>query len=381
MVRFSLYENFEIEFIQMLTKYNFSFKIACYLSKLAKSLLIGDKTSISYLNRVYFPDISITSLFHYLSIFLKRFQSLNQSLIRQIISTWKPNQLAFVICDDYLIPRLRKRGYRVGKFRDPVQKKIRYGHNVVNIIIANINNDLGFIYGLHPKNARIKRTQRGLKQIKQAVSLLLSAGRSKQSIRLLMDGGYTNTTVLLPIKNMNIKYIGVIQRTRIIYLFGQKYYVQDLFDLNDLKYISYKGKKYYYIHKIFNLKLLGRHKFFLIFREYEVLGKFYLTNDLKMSIYTFIRFLSIRWLVEQHHRDLNQKIVLKHLFVRKRKSVLGLISLMYFAKNFIVYLLAKQGIFLRNYPFESINEKEFQQIDQQLINSALNYGLLENLGY
>ena len=306
MSRFSLYEDFEDEFIKILTKYKISYNIACYLSKLAKFLLVGDKTSISYLNRVYFPDISITLTFHYLSIFLKQFQSLNQSLIRQIVSTWNPNQLAFVICDDYLVPRFRKMGYRVGKFRDPVQKKIRYGHNVVNTIISNMHHDLGFVYSLHPKKARIKRTQRGLKQIKQAISLLLSVGRSKQSIRLLIDGGYTNTTVLIPIKEMNIKYIGVIPRTRIIFLFGKKHYLQDLFDLNELKFISYKGKKYFYIHKIFNLKRLGRHKFFLIFREHEVLGKFYLTNDLKMSIYTFIRFLSVRWLVEQHHRDLKQ---------------------------------------------------------------------------
>ena len=87
-----------------------------------------------------------------------------------------------------------------------------------------------------------------------------------------------------------------------------------------------------------------------------------------------------RWLVEQHHRDLKQFFGLKHLFVRKRKSVLALISLMYFAKNFIVYLLSKQGISLRDYPFESIKEKEFEQIDQQLINSALDHGLLEILG-
>ena len=60
--------------------------------------------------------------------------------------------------------------------------------------------------------------------------------------------------------------------------------------------------------------------------------------------------------------------------------VLELISLMYFAKNFIIYLLAKYGISLRDYPFETIKEKEFHQIDQQLINSALDHGLLEILG-
>ena len=94
-------------------------------------------------------------MFYYLSILLKRFESLNRYLLEQIIITWKKNQLVFVICDDYLIPRFRKKGYRVGKFRDPIHKRIRLGHNVVNTIITNSKIDLGVKFELQPKYAKI----------------------------------------------------------------------------------------------------------------------------------------------------------------------------------------------------------------------------------
>ncbi len=374
----NLYSNFKTEFRDLLINTGLNLRNAIVISDLAQALLQGRKTSISKFYRLGFFDVSVKEVLRNLQKVHSVFSLANGLLLNRIIKSWKKSQSVFIVCDDFLIPRYGKRSYRVGKFRDPVKKTIGFGHNIVDTLITNTKIDLGINFDFQPKHAKVKKTQRGLKQIQHALSLLISQNFPKKSTRILLDGGYSNSTVLPPIQKLGIKYIGVIRRDKISMVFGKKYQLQELFDLKDLNFINYKGKKYFYSYKTLNLTQLGRHKIFLILREHKIIGKFYLTNDLKMSISAFIRFINTRWLIEQHHRDLKQHFGLRQIFLRKRESIQGLMSLIYLSKNFIAYLLAKEGISLRDYPFESIIEKEFQQIDQKLLNLVLNYGLLEN---
>ena len=105
---------------------------------------------------------------------------------------------------------------------------------------------------------------------------------------------------------------------------------------------------------------------------------YYITNDLKMTVKTFLTCLNDRWLIEQNHRDLKQLCGLKTMFVRKRQSVQGLIALSYLVKNFLILCLAEAGLSIRNYPLESLIEKEFTLLEQDLINQALRMGVMEN---
>jgi hypothetical protein len=110
--------------------------------------------------------------------------------------------------------------------------------------------------------------------------------------------------------------------------------------------------------------------------------KFILTNDLKMTPTTFLRCQQERWWIEQSHRDLKQFCGLSQLFVRTKYSVEGRFALCYLIKNFLTLLLLEQGKDLRSWPFETLVEKEFGQVEQYLISLALNSGLVEKLeGY
>ena len=121
------------------------------------------------------------------------------------------------------------------------------------------------------------------------------------------------------------------------------------------------------------------HKVMEIRRPGEKKAKYYITNDLKMTSFTFLNSLHKRWWVEQNHRDLKQFCGLKHMFVRTKKSVAGYISFCYLLKNILGLLLDKHGLSYREYPIESLIEKEFLKIDQYLIESARNGGILKEL--
>ena len=67
------------------------------------------------------------------------------------------------------------------------------------------------------------------------------------------------------------------------------------------------------------------------------------------------------------------------MFVRKKGSVQGLISLSMLMKNFIALMLAESGVSLRECPLETIIEKESIQFEQDFLQKAINAGLMEEL--
>ena len=76
---------------------------------------------------------------------------------------------------------------------------------------------------------------------------------------------------------------------------------------------------------------------------------------------------------------LNNNVALDNFFVWSKKSVTGLTKLLNLVKNFIVEKVAESGFSLRNYPFESIIEKEFTQFEQDLLKKTLRSGVFEGI--
>lgn len=374
----NLYQEFRTEFISFLESRGVSVHSALRLAWLAEALLQGRKKSISSLQRVYFPQFTIKSIVLALHELPSKFRSLNRILIKRVIKTWSANQRIFIICDDYMILRYSKKGYRIGKFRDPVSKRVRLGHNLVDTIITDSTLETTADFTFQPSNSRVPKTKRALRQIQKALSLLQSANRQSHLITLLIDGGYTNRTVLLPVQQLGLKYIGTIRRNKKFKLFGCEHQLQQTFSHKPPQYRHVAGKKYYWEKRTLNLTDLGRHQVFHLQRENETQGKFYITNDLKMTLCTFLKRLNDRWWIEQNHRDLKQHCGLKHLFVWKRQSVKGLVALSYLLKNFLGCYLAETGINLREYPLERLVENEYDQITQLLVQSALKKRVLTN---
>lgn len=253
------------------------------------------------------------------------------------------------------------------------------GHNVVDTIIVSKGLEITFDFELQPKNSPIPKTKRALSQLLQALSLLRSTRASLTRVRVLMDGGYTNQTVIPSLKEAKIKYIGTTRRDKIIRLFGKKIQVNRFFKTSPEKFKTIDTKRYYYDVRILNVKDLGRHQVFAIKRDREKKVKYYLTNDLKMTPLTFLRCLHERWWIEQSHRDLKQHCGLRQMFVRSKPSVQGITKLCNLMKNFLAIKVADSGLSLRTYPIESIIEKEFSQFEQDFIQMMQELGILEEI--
>lgn len=372
-----LYLTLDETISDLLEQQGLTYASARQLSKLMIGMLTGLKKSISSMHRLYFPEYSVQSVLKHLKKLIKNFRSYNKAIFERICKCWDKRRRVFVICDDFLLPRYTKKAYRSGVFRDPVKKKVGIGHNIVDTIITTGGLEFTFDYALQPKNSKITKTKRALTQLKTAIIELRKRHTPKARIRLVMDGGYTNMTVLPDLKKMGLKYIGTIRRNKIIKLFGEKYQIQGILKDFPEKFLSITGNKYFYEVRTYNLRDYGRHQVFAVRRPGENEVTYYLTNDLKMTPLTFLCCLHERYWIEQGHRDLKQHCGLKQLFVRKKDSVEGIISLGFLLKNILTMLVAESGLTLREYPIESIVEKEFHQFEQDLLKTLKNSGLLE----
>ena len=374
-----LYFTLDEEFCSYLEERGVTYAAARQLSKLVVSLLRGLKKSIASTNRVYYPEFSYKEVRKQLKKLAKSFKHFNEGLINRITKSWDKKARCFIICDDYLLPRYTKTAYRSDVFRDPVKKKIGTGHNIVDTIIATKGLEMTVDFGIQPKNSTIPKTKRALTQIKQAFKQLCLAKARLTRIRVVMDGGYTNMTVIPDLKELKVKYIGTIRRNKKYKMFGQDAQVHKLFTTNPKKFKTVNETQYYYEHHTLNFTDLGRHQVFTIRRGHEKRIKFYITNDLKMTPFTFLTCLHERWWIEQGHRDLKQHCGLRQMFVWSKNSVTGITKLCNLMKNFLTVKVAEAGISLRDYPFESLIEKEFPQFEQNLLKSALETGILKDL--
>ncbi len=233
-------------------------------------------------------------------------------------------------------------------------------------------------FELQPKGSKIPKTKRVLNHIQQAFHQLSLFHARPVLIRVVMDGGYTNMSVIPGLKELGAKYIGTIKRNKKIRLFGQNIQVRKLFKSNPRKIRNLNNTEYHYDYLTLNLTDLGRHQIFVIRRGNEKSIKFYITNDLKMTPFTFLTCLHERWLIEQGHRDLKQHCDLRQIFVRKKDSVQGITKLCNLMKNFLVVKIAESDISLRSYPLETLIEKEFAQFEQDLLKILVNSGDLTN---
>ncbi|MFX1536405.1 MAG: hypothetical protein ACFFDI_19475 [Promethearchaeota archaeon] len=248
---------FRTEFTSFLESRNVSSSSALRLTLLAETLLQGRKKSISSLQRVYFPQFTIKSVILALHELPSRFHSLNRVLLKRVVNSWSVNQRVFIICDDYMIPRYGKKGHRIGKFRDPVSKKVRLGHNLMGTIITDSTLEATVDFVFQPPNSRMPKTKRALRQIQNALTLLQSANIQSHLITLFLDGGYTNRTMLLPVQQLGLKHIGTICRNKKFKLFGRKHQLQQAFSRNPRYHRHLTGKKYYWEKSTLNLTDLG----------------------------------------------------------------------------------------------------------------------------
>ena len=143
-------------------------------------------------------------------------------------------------------------------------------------------------FELQPKNSQIPKTKRALNHIKHAFQQLNSYHARQVRIRVVMDGGYTNMSVIPGLKELGAKYIGTIKRNKRTKLFGNYIQVQKLFTANPTKFRTLNDTEYHYDNLTLNLTDLGRHQVFVIRRGHEKAIKFYITNDLKMTPMTFL---------------------------------------------------------------------------------------------
>ena len=238
------------------------------------------------------------------------------------------------------------------------------GHNIVDTVIVTGGSEIVVDFDLQPKGSSIPKTKRAGQQIQQALSYLRKNQTPEARIRVLMDGGYTNMTVLPTLREEGIKYIGIVSRAKKFTVVSVEKQLQDHFSSCPSTYLTVNGKKVYYQYLTLNLKDFGRHQVFAVKREQDKTVKFVLTNDLKMTPKTFFSCFSERWFVEQNYHDLKQHCGLKQLFLRKKSSTQGLISLNMLMENFIALMLAGSSVFLHECPLETIIEKEFIQFEQ-----------------
>lgn len=374
------YVSFEDKFCELLEASELSKASARLLAKLAKALLRGLKKSISALQRLYFPEATVQNVLKHLRSLIKKFHTVNEVLIDRIRKSWDKRRRVFVICDDYLLARDAQQAYRTGFFRDPVVKKVRHGHNVVDTIIATGGIEISVDFALQPKGAKVPKTQRGRKQLLHALSIVDQHGVPQARIRVLIDGGYTNNTVLPQLREQGRIYLGTVSRRKHCNLFGENKYIKDVFPTQPGSYLTVGGKRYYYEVKRLNVTDWGCHQVFIVRKPRTKEVKYYLTNDLKMTPATFLRCQHERWWIEQNHRDLKQFCALDQLFVWKKRSVESRIALSYLVKNFLALLIAEAGLTMRDCPIETLVEKEFGQVEQFLIQTALNSGMLEEFG-
>lgn len=377
--RLKIFLQLEEELQELFDQEELSPAAARQLAKLAVSLLKGLKKSVSRLRRLYFPEFSVKDVLKHLKRLIKRFRSVNSSLIKRFEKSLDKRKRVFIICDDFLIPRDGKKAYRTGKYRDPVENRIRTGHNIVDTIIASGGIEITVDFDIQPKNSRVPKTKRAARQLIRALSAVREYMTPSARIRVLMDGGYTNSTVMSVLRLEGVKYMGTTRRDKLCQLFGSKKRVDGVFPQNLTSYLTIKGKVYYYSVKTLNLIGWGRYQVFHVRRPGEKVGKFYLTNDLKMTPVTFLGCLHERWWIEQGHRDLKQFCGMKQLFVWKKRSVEGRIALSYLLKNILALLVAEAGLTLRDYPLEELVEKEFCHVEQFLIQSALREGFLSKM--
>ncbi len=374
-----LYATLDEAFCELVESTGLSYAVARQLSKLAVALLRGLKKSISAMHRTHFPEFSVQDILRKLRTLITSFKNANRGLMERIGRCFDARRRVFVICDDYLIPRDAKEGYRVGYFRDAVIKKIRLGNNIVDTIIASGGIEMTADFSIQPKNGTAPKTKRARQQLLHALAFLHRQRTPTVRIRVLIDGGYTNETVLPSLREQRLKYIGTINRTKGCKLFGKKHRIKDLFKTKLENYLTVDGKGYYYTVKTLNITGWGRHQVFMVRKGERSDIKFYLTNDLLMAPATFFRCQRERWWIEQQHRDLKQFCGIKQLFVIKKRSVEGRIALSYLIKNLIAALLAEEGVTMRDMPFERLIDKEFGQIEEALIQSAIKAGFLEQL--
>lgn len=365
------YISFEDKFCTLLEASELSPTSARVLAKLAKGLLRSLKKSIAAVQRQYLPQMTVQNVLVHLRTLISKFHTVNEVLIERIRKCWDKRRRVFVICDDYLIARAAKKAYRVGFFRDPVVKKIRRGHNVVDTIIATGGLEISVDFRLQPKGAQVPKTQQGKKQVLRALRLVDHLGIPRARIRVLIDGGYTNSTVLPQLREQGRKYLGTMSRRKHCNLFGVNKFVKDIFPEKPDAYLTVEGKRYEYTVKQLNVTDWGRHQVFQVLKPGTKAVKFYLTNDLQMTSATFLKCQHERWWIEQTHRDLKQFCALNKLFVWKKETVESRIALTYLVKNFITLLIAEMGLNMRECPIETLVEKEFGQVERFLIETAL----------
>jgi hypothetical protein len=248
-----IYTSFEERFCGLLEANDLSYAVSRQLAKLAKGLLRGLKKSVSALQRLYFPEFLVQNVLTYLQGLIKKFESVNQDLIQQIRKSWDKRRRVFVICDDYFVFRNSERVYRSGKFRDPVVRTIRTGHNVVDTLISTNKLEICVDFALQPKDATVPKTQRAGKQVLRALSIVDRHGTPQARIRVLLDGGYTNNTVLPPLREQGRTYLGTMTCRKRCNVFGKIRRTDQLFSRSPPTFRTIHGKKYFYEHKTLNL--------------------------------------------------------------------------------------------------------------------------------
>ncbi len=239
--KLKIYLNLEEEICNLLEEGGLSYAAARQIAKLAKALLRSLKKSISHMRRLYFPDFSVKDVIKYLNRLAKRFSQVNKALLERIQKSWDRRRRVFVICDDLMIPRDAKKAFRADYFRDPVVKKVRLGHNLVDTIISTNGIEISLDFDLQPKNAKVKKTGRAREQLIQALSCLEKYRVPNARIRVAMDGGYTNSTVMPSLKERGIKYLGTVRRSKHYSMFGENKRIDELFGAKPESFLTVDG--------------------------------------------------------------------------------------------------------------------------------------------
>ena len=239
--RLNLYFTLNDEIATMLEEGKLSYAAARQLAKLAIGLLRGLKKSIASTHRQYFPEFTYQDVVRCLKHLMDTFQQVNRGLIDRIAKCWDNRRRVFVICDDYVLSRYAKKAFRCDKFRDPVKKKIGLGHNVVDTIIAVNGIELTVAVELQPKHTTKPKTRRAKDQLLAALQELRLLNVPLARIRVAIDGGYTNGTVLPFLRDEGVIYIGTIHRNKIFRLFAAERQLQQHFNTIPAKFLTVDG--------------------------------------------------------------------------------------------------------------------------------------------
>lgn len=152
-------------------------------------------------------------------------------------------------------------------------------------------------------------------------------------------------------------------------LFGRTGQVAEFLESCPERQITFGKRRYTYKKTVVNVQGWGRRQIIAIYRGHGV-WKYYVSNNLRATIFTLLKRLKDRWSVEDTHRSLKNFHGGEHFYVWSETSVRGHFEIAYLSTGLAYLECFSQRKIGQTCTIESIHYKTLQQ---QRINAFQHY--------